>query len=564
MTNDQHVQELTALKTIAETLNQSNDLGYMLDTVLGRLLEVTGLAFGWIFLVGKNNDYECVADRNLPPGLLYKDKQLMQCGSCWCMDRYRDCRLTDAVNILNCKRLDIAKADNTGDTCGFTHHATVPLRIGERRFGILNVGAPGKTHFSGEELALLQAVAFQIGIAVERVRLHEAEQRRGELFARLGEFSRTLTVSLSGENVRSQLKDRSMRLIAEHFDWPLAALFDRSGQDFVLRSIHYGGQAFTPRWRIPVSEAGWLHDAATHHGYREWDGADLAELHRHSGNEKLSAIEKVWPTAITAPIAYGSGAICGVLLIAHHKTGELAPSDGAVLEAIAEHIAVALENIRLEENRRDLARLEERNRLSRDLHDSVSQMLFSLSMTAKGVESMLDSSHVDAAKASVKDMQTLSRDALKEMRALIMQLRPAGIEKGIVAALEEYGIRQGLQVNMQVEGHLDVSGSIEETIWRIGQEALNNAAKHAGSSKVDVTLTVRANEAMLIVRDFGRGMADTMAPFSAPTSYGLSIMQERAEALGGRLRLTSMAQHGTTVEAVIPLRSHPGRENTEQ
>jgi hypothetical protein len=563
MTNDQHIQELAALKTIAETLNQSNDLGYMLDTVLGRLLEVTGLTFGWIFLVGKNNEYECAADRNLPPGLLYKDKQLMRCGSCWCMDRYRDCRLTDAVNILNCKRLDIAKTGKTGDTCGFTHHATVPLRIGDRRFGILNVGAPGKTHFNGEELALLQAVAFQIGIAVERVRLHEAEQRRAELYARLGEFSRTLTASLSGENVRSQLKERAMRLIAEHFDWPLAALLDRSGQEFVLRSIHYGGHALAPQRRIPVSEAGWLHDAASHHGYGEWENVDLAVLHRHSDNEKLPAIDAVWPAAMTAPVAYGGGAVCGVLLIAHHKSGGLAPADGAVLEAIAEHLAVAMEHLRLEDNRRELARLEERNRLARDLHDSVSQMLFSLSMTAKGVEAMLGSSRLDAAKASVKDMQALSRDALKEMRSLIMQLRPAGIEKGIVAALEEYGMRHGLQMNMRVDGRLDLSGSVEETIWRIGQEALNNVSKHAGASKVDVTLSVRANEAWLIVRDFGRGMSDAQAPFSKPASYGLSIMQERAEALGGRFRLTSTAQQGTTVEAAIPLRSHTGKEDTE-
>ncbi|MBD2868188.1 GAF domain-containing sensor histidine kinase [Paenibacillus arenilitoris] len=556
MTNDHHVRELATLKAIAETLNQSNDLAFMLDTVLGRLLEVTGLTFGWIFLVGRNNEYECVADRNLPPGLLHEDKRLMRCGSCWCMDRYRDCRLTNAVNILNCKRLDTARTGKTGDTCGFTHHATVPLRIGERRFGILNVGAAGKTHFSAEELALLQAVAFQIGVAVERVRLHEAEQRRAELFARLGAFSRALAASPSGDDARARLKERSMRLIAEHFDWPLAALLDRCGQSFVPRGLSAGGALLTPPGRrIPLSDAAWLKEAAEHQGAKEWENADLSVLlPRQNDGDDSAAMAAQWPSVMTVPIVYGGGSACGVLLVARPEAGGLTAADGAVLEAIAEHMAVAMENVRFEEHRRELARLEERNRLARDLHDSVSQMLFSISMTAKGVEALLDGSDTARAKASVKDMQELSRDALKEMRTLIMQLRPPGIEKGIVEALKEYGARLGLLVSMRADGRLDLPAVVEEAIWRIGQEALNNAAKHGGSPEVDVTLSVRPHEAVLTIRDYGRGIELSRSGAPGQASYGLAIMQERAEALGGRFRLDSSAGQGTTVEAAIPLR----------
>lgn len=551
MADDLHVQELATLKTIAETLNQSNDLTYMLDAVLDRLLEVTGLTFGWIFLVGKNNEYECAADRNLPPGLLHKEKQLMQCGSCWCLDRYYDGRLKNAVNILSCKRLEIAKAEKSGDTCGFTHHATVPLRIGERKFGLLNVGAPGKEHFTNEELALLQAVAFQIGVAVERMRLHEAEQRRAELFARLGEFSRSLTVTLSGEDAREQLTERAMQLIGTHFNWPLLALAERSGHDFSVRMIHSGGHLYPSNIHLPITQAQWLDQAVRTHSYHELDEASITVL-----NKEQELVGQFSPirSVMAAPVAFGGNAACGVLLIGHHKSDGLNQADGAVLEAIAEHMAIALENARLEENRRELARLEERNRLARDLHDSVSQMLFSISMTAKGVESFLEDNHFDTAKSAVKDMQALSREALKEMRSLIMQLRPAGVEKGIVTALILYGTRLGLQVNGQADGILALTRTVEDTLWRIGQEALNNVSKHAGSKKVEVTLSVNSNKAVLSIADSGRGISKK-GKSAKQDSFGLSIMQERAEALGGRFRLTSLPQKGTIVEVIIPLSS---------
>ncbi len=257
-------------------------------------------------------------------------------------------------------------------------------------------------------------------------------------------------------------------------------------------------------------------------------------------------------SVIAAPVTFGGTAACGIVVIGHHKSSGLNHADGAVLEAVAEHIAIAMENARLEEVRLDLARLEERNRLARDLHDSVSQMLFSISMTAKGVESLLEGQNLDTAKNAVKDMQALSRDALKEMRALIVQLRPAGVERGIVTALAEYGTRLGLQVNGQMTCTVTLTHTAEEALWRIGQEALNNVSKHAGTSKVDVTLGVQSDDILLTITDFGRGMKRRGAA-AGQESFGLSNMRERAEMLGGRFRLHSKTGKGTSVEVMLPL-----------
>lgn len=132
MTEQAGMQEMYTLKTIAETLNTSNDLNLMLDTVLGKLLELTGLTTGWVFLINNQGEYSCIADYSLPPALLHHDKEPMRCGSCWCVNRFRDGRLDNAVNIINCKRLEDAVDHQWGDTRDITHHATVPLRSGRR------------------------------------------------------------------------------------------------------------------------------------------------------------------------------------------------------------------------------------------------------------------------------------------------------------------------------------------------------------------------------------------------------------------------------------------------
>ena len=107
-----------------------------------------------------------------------------------------------------------------------THHATVPLRLGERMLGLLNVAAPGKEVFSDSELALLQAVAYQIGSAMERMRLYRAEQRRAELYARLG-TSAQHWLSMNAAS-RDAFPDTVARLLGKHFDWPFAALVQQT------------------------------------------------------------------------------------------------------------------------------------------------------------------------------------------------------------------------------------------------------------------------------------------------------------------------------------------------
>lgn len=169
--------ELKTLKEIAETLNQGNDLRVVLNEVLIKLLDLTGFKAGWIFLVADNGTFELIAHSALPEALTWENCRLMCNSNCYCIDQYWNGRLKSATNIIHCERIDHAIKQRTGDTEGITHHATVPLRDQKKRFGLLNVASPNKNQYSEKELALLEAVALQIGTAVKRIRLNEIEQQ---------------------------------------------------------------------------------------------------------------------------------------------------------------------------------------------------------------------------------------------------------------------------------------------------------------------------------------------------------------------------------------------------
>ncbi|PQP82981.1 hypothetical protein C0Q44_16600 [Paenibacillus sp. PCH8] len=550
MSEEFGMQEMVTLKTIAETLNTSNDLSLMLDTVVGKLLELTGLTAGWVFLINERGDYTCVSNYNLPPALQHKDKEPMRTGTCWCVNRFKDGRLNHAVNIINCKRLENAVDFQWGDTQGITHHATVPLRSGDKMLGLLNVAAPAKAHFSDSELALLQSVAYQIGSAMERMRLYRTEQRRADLYVKLGEFSTALGHAVNECGNAEAFSETVVELLGQHYDWPLAAIIQQSSGAFTVQATYADG-------RVRTSLSKPLSSKVADQMNRVIDSHRAASLSATERTEIFTLCEPdktmhSLTSGMAAPLPYHMPGEAGILVIGM-ESYDSAHSDREVLEALAEHITASWESLKLAENRRELARLEERNRLARDLHDSVNQILFSLSLTAKGAESMLSASEqVHPAADVMKDIRALSQEALKEMRALIMQLRPAGLEAGLLHALQEYGTSQGLQVMVDRTGMRSLPRNIEEGCWRIGQEALNNIRKHAGVTSANISLKLSDHEVALTVSDQGKGGAKRRKA-SPGGSLGLSIMKERAESLGGHFEIVSFSRKGTTVTAVIPL-----------
>ena len=201
----------------------------------------------------------------------------------------------------------------------------------------------------------------------------------------------------------------------------------------------------------------------------------------------------------------------------------------------------------------ELASSEERAHLARELHDSVTQALFSMTLLSRSAELLLqkDPSQVPEKLASLRELQ---RDALAEMRALIFELRPGNIEEnGLIQALRTHSAALSGRIGLPVVVESDLPErppiEVEETLYRIAQEALHNVVKHAGARQVTLDVCRVADGVRLRVMDDGRGFD----PAAVPDGHlGLAGMQSRAERLGGRLLVTTAVGVGTTIEVVVP------------
>ncbi len=269
-----------------------------------------------------------------------------------------------------------------------------------------------------------------------------------------------------------------------------------------------------------------------------------------------------WPDAhpkmksfLGVPIASKGNVIGAFYLTDKENANEFTEADQEAIVLLAAHAAVAIENARLYEQSRELSVVAERNRLARDLHDSVSQTLFSMTLTAEAALTAMDNDG-ETAKNEVENLRDLSRAALQEMRSLIFELRPAALESdGLVATLEKH-----LDVLRRI-GHAEIaisapdyspqSPAVERTVFRIIQESLNNVMKHAEAKRVDVQITTIDRMLRVSVTDDGTGFNVDDAQIRGQR-LGITSMRERAEELGGSLRIKSERGKGTRVEFDVP------------
>ncbi len=209
----------------------------------------------------------------------------------------------------------------------------------------------------------------------------------------------------------------------------------------------------------------------------------------------------------------------------------------------------------LYEQAQELAALQERQRLARELHDSVSQALYSMSLGAHTAREALESSDPEQALASIDYVLALAEAGLAEMRALIFELRPESLEtEGLVAALTRHVAVLRARYKLAVEADLadepDLSLERKQALYRIAQEALHNIVKHARASTVVLRLARQEREILLEVRDNGKGF-DPTGPF--PGHLGLRSMRERATKMGGTLTIESAPRQGTCLGVRVPL-----------
>jgi PAS domain S-box-containing protein len=266
-----------------------------------------------------------------------------------------------------------------------------------------------------------------------------------------------------------------------------------------------------------------------------------------------------WQAGVYIPLAWENKVI-GFFAV-FLPSGLAGPSEEelAFYNALADQASVAVTNARLAVSAKQGAIVLERARLARDLHDSVSQALFSMTMHARGAQLCMARAGLDEdgpLGRSLAELVQLSRDALAETRALIFELRPAALaEEGLVAALRKQAAALSArgQVAITVDGaeqRLTLADGVEEHLYRLVSEALHNVVRHAAATVAAVTVTAHAGLLRVRIDDDGAGF-DTDAGQAG--HIGLSTMAERARAIGAELAVTSVPGTGTTVLVSLPL-----------
>jgi signal transduction histidine kinase len=269
---------------------------------------------------------------------------------------------------------------------------------------------------------------------------------------------------------------------------------------------------------------------------------------------------------LVIPLRLGNQAI-GTLDVHNTQAGAFSAEDVVAIQSLGDQIVVAIDNAHLYKQSRELAVLEERTRLARDLHDSVTQSLYSLVLLTEGWRRLIHSGTVavpGAAGPQTEDylgrVGEIAQQALREMRLLIHELRPPLLEQeGLVGAvrkrLDAVEKRVGIEARVVMDDLVELPVSLEEGLYWITQEALNNALKHAGAKKETVRLCVEGDRLVLEIADDGQGFDLEEAQHRG--GMGLSTMRERAKEMCGMLAIESSPGQGTMVRITVPVPPGP-------
>ncbi len=450
--------------------------------------------------------------------------------------------------------------NDLGDDSAFTsitrsHRSCIisPLRSGGQVIGTLNVGSPRPGAFTYEDVDLLEAIAAQVGGPITSARLYQQSQRlaaqvqrRADQLAVLNTIARTASATLEQEYSLPEVTAQ----IRNGFGYDQVDLFlvDEESTELALSA-----------------SSGRMSSMGV--GYRQHLNIGLIGRSARSGQTLRADDVRADPgyfavaersetrSELCVPII-ASGRTLGMLNLESPQLAGFNDEDVAILETVADVLAGALENARLYRRAQAAAVLEERNRLARELHDSVSQQLFSMTLTASAARAQLEKNPRRAA-AQLERIQETATSALAEMRALIFQLRPPALrDQGLVAALQQHAQalsrREGLAIALSVVGDDRMARGLEQPLFRIVQEALNNVVKHASARNVTVALEFGVERVLLRVADDGQGFDPQTTPSGQGRHLGMISMRERAAEIGGTMELRSRIDGGTEVTVAVP------------
>jgi signal transduction histidine kinase len=435
----------------------------------------------------------------------------------------------------------------------------VPIRTGDLQLGqIYLTDKLDGPEFTADDERIIQMLAGYAAAAIQNARLLEQMQardtaltRRNEDLALLNDIAGVLTSSLESEEVLN----KTLAIVMNYMKVEAGAIFLLEDDNETLRMVLHRGQAaeaFWTRSRFRVSDGTMGEVARTGrsrvNASSTPDGASLFSALAKAGFRQVAHL----------PLKSGE-TVLGVMSVASRSPDPLESRGLQLLEAVGNWAGLALENARLHQNARRLAVLEERDRIGMDLHDGIIQSVYGVGLALENATHTIDEEPT-LAKAQVKDAIGGLNQAIRDIRAYILDLRPRqlgtdGLLGGLKRLTTEYRANTFSDIELTgPESGLEHIPQVSALVlFHICQEALGNAAKHASAKRVNVHLWMTEDRILLEIQDDGKGFA--VEKMSSTIGHGLSNMQTRARAVGGDVDISSNPGEGTTVLAWVPRES---------
>jgi PAS domain S-box-containing protein len=437
--------------------------------------------------------------------------------------------------------------------------AIVPLRSGDTTIGLIFIGykTPPDT-FSGK-VRLLSAIADMAGNALTRMSSTEALERlvsdRTKELETLYRVTSVVNDPISLHQALDLALEQTLLMIKSENGGIF--LLDETETSVEIVACHGMPEKVLSRLaRIPLQDS--------------LEGQVILE-NRPLIIDNLSADSRVngrdlpvdIHTFTSVPIRTKGKAI-GALSITRLAGQPLNLEEMTLISSIADHIGLVVDNTRLHKKAEQTAVLEERSRLARELHDSVTQSLYGATLFADAAEKFAEMGQLDQACAYLPRLSYVSQQALKEMRLLVYELRSPKLEKeGLISALDHrldsVERRAGVHAVLDINDEIPLSLNANEMIYRIILEALNNILKHAQASEIRISIQIVDKWVEITVHDNGKGFDPRAVKHRG--GMGLTTMRERAERLGGELDIHSNPDQGTKISIRIPVESESYAKN---
>lgn len=428
----------------------------------------------------------------------------------------------------------------------------VPIKVKGKTVGVLDVQSEHEDDFEQTDLELMQAIASQTGIAIENARLfaetqhllEETKQRASEL----------VIINSVQQGLASKLEEQSIyELVGDTFrnffnaQVVMISTYDSQTNTVEHRYAIERGERVNAPGRLPP---GGFRDQIIRTKKPLLFNRNVAEEAAHLNQPIIpgTGTPRSW---LGVPMLLGDQ-VTGILSVQNlDEENAFGESDIRLLETFASSMSIALENARLYEQARRLAVLDERQRLARELHDSVTQSLYGISLYAQAATGNLQANQIEQAKQYLDDIQNTAQESLADMRLLIYELRPPILEKeGLISALQQRlnSVEDRARIKSSIQTNLTgrLPAQVEECLYQIAREALNNIIKHAHARTISIHILREADSVSMEIADDGIGFDPETSRRQG--SLGLVNMQERAQSQGWILAIESSPGNGTRIK----------------